>query len=98
MPVLTQCVFRAHGVNDIVDNNTYKINDAWLDRVYEVVKMVTDNGMYAILNVHWDGGWLEDHIFDGFKQEIADKQKAIWTQIAEKLEEFDHHLLFAGFK
>lgn len=80
----------------IVDNNTYKINDAWLDRVYEVVKMVTDNGMYAILNVHWDGGWLEDHIFDGFKQEIADKQKAIWTQIAEKLEEFDHHLLFAG--
>lgn len=80
----------------IVDPATHKINDAWLDRVHEVVKMVVDNGMYAIVNAHWDGGWLEDHIFDGFKQETADKQKAIWTQIATKLGEFDHHLLFAG--
>ena len=81
----------------IVDPSTHKINEQWLDRVYEVVKMVVvDNGMYAILNAHWDGGWLEDHIFDGDKAELVAKQKAIWTQIATRFAEFDHHLLFAG--
>lgn len=81
----------------IVDPATNKINEQWLDRVYEVVKMVVvDNGMYAILNAHWDGGWLEDHIFDGNKAELVAKQKAIWTQVATKLAEFDYHLMFAG--
>jgi endoglucanase len=37
------------------------INSTWLTRVKEVVQYVTNNSMYAILNDHWDGGWLEEN-------------------------------------
>ena len=54
------------------------------------------NDMYAIVNIHWDGGWLEESITHGYSSEVDAKQKAIWTQIANKLNAYDEHLLFAG--
>lgn len=80
----------------IEDQSTYKIKDSWLNRVNEVVGYCVANDLYAIVNIHWDGGWIEDHIFDGNKEEITKKYKAIWTQIANKLNHYDEHLLFAG--
>ena len=29
--------------------------------VEEVVNYCFENKMYAILNIHWDGGWLEEN-------------------------------------
>jgi hypothetical protein len=63
--------------------------------------------MYAILNSHWDGGWLEDHVFDGkgfdktgevtvSAADIAAKQESYWKQIATKFAEYDEHLIFAS--
>ena len=63
--------------------------------------------MYAILNSHWDGGWLEDHVFDGkgfdkngettvVATELAAKQESYWKQIATKFAEYDEHLIFAS--
>jgi len=46
------CAWNAY----IEDPAMYKIQDAWLARVREVVGYAVDNGMYAILNIHWDGG------------------------------------------
>ncbi len=52
--------------------------------------------MYAILNIHWDQGWLENNVTP--EKQVANnaKQKALWEQIATELREFDDHLLFAG--
>jgi aryl-phospho-beta-D-glucosidase BglC (GH1 family) len=83
------------------------INAGWLDSVKTVVDLVIGNGMYAILNSHWDGGWLEDHVFDGqgfdkngettvVATELAAKQENYWKQIATKFAEYDEHLIFAS--
>ena len=52
--------------------------------------------MYAIVNIHWDGGWLENNCTADKQEANNKKQKALWTQIANKLNVYDEHLLFAG--
>ncbi|GJI87574.1 cellulase family glycosylhydrolase [Duganella hordei] len=78
------------------DQTTGKISDAWLDRVKQVVQYAVDNGLYAIVNIHWDGGWLERHVNEASKVAVNAKQKAYWQQIATKLRDFDEHVLFAS--
>jgi xyloglucan-specific exo-beta-1,4-glucanase len=78
------------------DQATGKISEAWLDRVKQVVQMTVDNGLYAIVNIHWDGGWLERNVNFASKVPVNAKQKAYWEQIATKLRDFDEHLIFAS--
>lgn len=80
----------------IEDQTTYRIKDSWLERVKEVVDYCVDNDMYAIINIHWDGGWLEEHPLYSHQEEVGKKQKALWEQIAAYFREYDEHLLFAG--
>jgi hypothetical protein len=54
------------------------------------------NGMYVVLNIHWDGGWLEEHPLFAFEEAVNQKQQAYWTQIANHFRNYDEHLLFAG--
>ena len=75
---------------------TAKIKTDWLNRVKEVVQYCVDNDMYVVVNIHWDGGWLENNITEAKKAENNAKQKAFWEQIATHLRGFDEHLLFAG--
>lgn len=103
------------------DNSTYKhvgkdasftnptIDAAWLAQVKEVVDMIIAEGMYAVLNSHWDEGWLEDRVYDGTANprsgsgDITNssattkaRQAAYWQQIATYFKDYDEHLLFAG--
>ena len=78
------------------DASTYQIEAEWLDKVADAVKLCVANDMYAIVNCHWDGGWLEDHILDGYSEAINTRQRVLWTQIATKFKDYDEHLLFAG--
>lgn len=81
----------------ISDFSTYKIDPAWLARVKEVVDYVYAAGdMYAIINIHWDGGWLEEHPTYAKQEEINAIQHRLWTQIAKYFRDYDGHLLFAG--
>lgn len=80
----------------IVDQTTYKISDAWLTRVKEVVNYCLSNDMYAIINIHWDGGWLENNPTYAQQASVNLKQKALWEQIAVAFRNYDEHLLFAG--
>ncbi|ULC58042.1 cellulase family glycosylhydrolase [Flaviramulus sp. BrNp1-15] len=73
-----------------------KIKESWLNRVKEVVQYCVDNDMYVVLNIHWDGGWLENNINEASKVQVNAKQKAYWEQIATHLRDFDEHLLFAS--
>jgi len=80
----------------MVYNSTAQIRTDWLNRVKEVVQYCLDDDMYAILNIHWDGGWLENNCTADKQVENNAKQKAFWEQIATHLRDFDEHLLFAG--
>lgn len=82
--------------NQYANGATAKISATWLDRVKEVVQYCVDNDMYVIVNIHWDGGWLEKNITEAKKVEVNAKQKAFWEQIATHLRGFDEHLLFAS--
>lgn len=76
--------------NDVID-------EAWLDRVHEVVGMALDEDLYVVLNDHWDNGWIENNISKGYDVKLADKLTKMWTQIANKMEPYGDKLLYAGF-
>jgi endoglucanase len=81
---------------NMANSSTAQIKAEWLARVKEVVQYCVDNDMYVIVNIHWDGGWLENNCTDAKKVENNAKQKAFWEQIATSLRDFDEHLLFAS--
>ena len=94
------CAWDSHASNGT-------INAGWLDSVKTVVDLVVGEGMYAMLNSHWDNGWLEDHVFDGKGYDktgevnssaatVAAKQESYWKQIATKFAAYDEHLIFAS--
>ncbi len=80
----------------IIDQENYTVDPAWFDRVNEVVGYCVNNDMYAIINIHWDGGWLEENVNEESKDKVLPKQKALWTQIANRLGGYNERLLFAG--
>jgi aryl-phospho-beta-D-glucosidase BglC (GH1 family) len=80
----------------IEDRSTYKISDSWLNRVDQIVNWCVSNDLYVIVNIHWDGGWLENNCTEDKKEANIAEQRALWTQIATKLGGYDEHLLFAG--
>jgi endoglucanase len=82
--------------NQYADQATAEIRSSWLNRVKEVVQYCVNNDMYVILNIHWDGGWLENNCTPDKQEENNAKQKAFWQQIATTLRDFDEHLLFAS--
>jgi aryl-phospho-beta-D-glucosidase BglC (GH1 family) len=78
------------------NQTTAEIDSVWLNRVKEVVQYCVDNDLYVIVNIHWDGGWLENNITS--EKQVANnaKQKAFWEQIATQLRDFDEHVIFAS--
>jgi hypothetical protein len=107
-PMITEALIKAakaNGFNAIrlpvswdqyANQQTAKIDQAWLDRVKQVVKYCVDNQMYVMVNIHWDGGWLERNVEHDKEMAVNAKQKAYWTQIATQLRDFDEHVIFAG--
>ena len=83
--------------NGYLDNKeTAHISQDWMNRVKEVVGYCVNNDMYVLLNIHWDGGWLENNITKAKQDSVAAKQKAFWEQIATAMRDFDEHLIFAS--
>lgn len=80
----------------LANEETAEIREDWLNRVKEVVQYCIDNDMYVLLNIHWDGGWLENNVTESSQEANNAKQKAFWEQIATHFRDFDEHLLFAG--
>lgn len=76
----------------------YKIDEAWLDRIQEVVDYVVNNDMFAIINMHGDGYYTIDGAWllcvDENQDEIKDKYEKVWKQIAERFKDYDQHLIF----
>lgn len=58
-------------------------------RVAEVVNWITEAGMFCVLNIHWDGGWIDSSWAEKFpidrhrfSPEAERKFRSYWTQIA----------------
>ena len=83
------CAWDSHASNNV-------IRDSWMDSVQTVVDYAINDGLYIVLNIHWDGGWLQDGSFDAVDASVTAKQKAYWTQIATRFKNYDEHLLFSG--
>ena len=78
----------------IDDENGYAINDAWINRVQDIVDYCVELDMYAIINIHHDGadGWLSVG-FDDLDY-VYEKYENVWRHIAEKFKDYDEHLIF----
>lgn len=70
------------------------ISASWMARVTEVVNYARNAGLYAIINIHWDGGWMQPTYAN---QATANARiTKFWTQIANNFKTYDDYLLFAG--
>ncbi|MDR0249034.1 MAG: glycoside hydrolase family 5 protein [Oscillospiraceae bacterium] len=78
------------------ENGDLTIDGRYLDRVEEIINYALDEGMYVIINDHWDHGWwsLFGHPDEGERQRGMDIFKAMWGQIAERYKDIDHRLVF----
>ena len=57
-----------------MDSNTYKIDEAWMNRVEEIVNYVLEDDMYCIINVHHDTG--ENGCLKATSTDLASKKDA----------------------
>jgi len=80
----------------IINKKTAQIDPAWLARVKQVVQYCFNDNMYVMVNIHWDGGWLDCKATGSRQDSVNAKQKAYWEQIATTLRDFDEHLMFAS--
>ncbi|MBQ8961300.1 MAG: cellulase family glycosylhydrolase [Ruminococcus sp.] len=78
------------------DPTTFIIDEDYLARVKEVVGYCTNEGMYAIVDMHWD--WLSESagatswLNKGLDAEA--QFKSMWTQIANYFKNCDEHVVF----
>ena len=84
----------------------YKISDARLQRVAQVVGWVRDAGMKAIINIHHDGNYTNPPNTWGFlkfaevgrgeadNEQVKDQLAKVWTQIANYFNDYGDFLIF----
>jgi aryl-phospho-beta-D-glucosidase BglC (GH1 family) len=83
------------------DPATHVINAAWMAQVKQVVDLCVKDSLFVVLNIHWDGGWLENRIDSAvinpaIRDRIKAKQGAYWRQIATTFRNYDRHMIFAS--
>lgn len=75
------------------------VDPSHLARVKEVVGWIVDAGLYAIVNIHWDGGWIfNEHDANQYRltDDVKSKFTSYWQQIASDLGDVGHHLILEG--
>jgi len=78
-----------------------RIDAKKMAHVAEVVDWITSAGMFCVLNIHWDGGWIDSDdkkrfakTFHTFSPEAERKYRNYWSQIATYFANRDEHLVF----
>ena len=72
-----------------------------LARVAEVVDWITGAGMFCVVNIHWDGGWIDSSnkekfakTYATFSADAEHKFRSYWTQIANHFADRNERLVF----
>ena len=73
----------------------YTISEQWLQRVKEVVDYAYNQDMYVILNLHHEE-WINRSDFPTAYEEMSERLKQMWVQIATYFKDYDQHLIFEG--
>lgn len=71
------------------------ISPQWMARVKQVVDHARAAGLVTMINIHWDGGWM-NHTTRDHEAAINARLARLWTQIANAFRDYDDGLLFAG--
>jgi endoglucanase len=78
-----------------------KIDADKLKRVGEVVDWILGAGMFCVVNIHWDGGWIDSSNKEKFAKTYATfnadaerKFPAYWTEIASYFADRGERLVF----
>jgi aryl-phospho-beta-D-glucosidase BglC (GH1 family) len=83
-----------------IDGN---VDEAWMNRVHDVVDYVISQGLYCIINVHHDTGADSQNWASWLKADasVYTAQKAryekLWQQIANEFRNYGQLLLFEGY-
>ncbi len=73
----------------------HNISPVWMAHVKQVVDYARNAGLVVIINVHWDGGWMDHPTYD--RQAVINGRLAkLWTQICAAFKDYDDRLVFAG--
>lgn len=72
--------------------DNYQINADYFTRVKQLVDWVIDNDMYAIINIHYDSGWL--HKLPTDPEGCKNRFKVMWEQIADYFKNYSDYLMF----
>jgi endoglucanase len=70
----------------------YAIHPPLMARVQWIVDAVLAEGMVAVVNIHWDGGWWSK--FPSDEAGSMRRYKAMWSQIAERFKDYPETLVF----
>lgn len=85
---------------DSQGKEVYTIDQAWMNRVEEVVNYAYGQGMYVILNIHHEDGYINRADLVSNPQNAYSKMSPyvtqLWTQIATRFKDYDQHLIFEG--
>lgn len=71
----------------------HTIDQAYLDRVEEVVGWALDDGFYVLINIHHDS-WQWVNTLPTDHDAVLDRYTDTWTQIADRFRDADGRLLF----
>jgi endoglucanase len=72
------------------------IDSAKLDRVKQVVGFIEAAGMYAIVNIHWDGGWIfNENKTNAYRltEDVKTKFASYWKQLGSGFSQVGHKLI-----
>jgi endoglucanase len=78
-----------------------RIDGEKLKRVGQIADWITSAGMFCVVNIHWDGGWIDSddkkrfaRTYHRFSPDAERKFQSYWSQIASYFADRDQHLVF----
>ncbi|MBR6671089.1 MAG: cellulase family glycosylhydrolase [Ruminococcus sp.] len=78
--------------NMMENDGNYVINSDYMARVTQVVDWTLDAGLYAIINIHYDNGWVNK--FPENENECMKRYEKMWTQICDNFKNYNDYLMF----
>lgn len=82
--------------NIMSTDGKYTINNDYFNRVETIMNYAFNEGMYVIVNIHFDSGWWArfGSTDADERAEAMNKYKTMWTQIANRYKEYSDYLIF----
>ena len=72
------------------------INSSYMTQVTNVVNWAIADGMYVVINDHWDTGWFSSADFSSYNSTLNTQNVNLWTQVANNFKNTSStQLLFA---